>query len=52
MTLLKRNILIRDCIYFSEIGDHYFRVVVRTETENTKLLQNLSEMIPTPHAAC
>lgn len=47
MELLKRRILIRDCISFSELGDRYFRVAVRTEAENARLLQALSEAIPT-----
>ncbi len=46
MKLLKQRILIRDCISFAELGDHYFRVAVRTEAENTKLLQALAATIP------
>jgi L-threonine-O-3-phosphate decarboxylase len=47
MELLKRRILIRDCISFSELGDCYFRVAVRTEAENIRLLKALSETLPT-----
>jgi histidinol-phosphate/aromatic aminotransferase/cobyric acid decarboxylase-like protein len=44
--LLKRHrILIRDCTSFPELGDHYFRVAVRTEAENNKLLQALAEIL-------
>jgi L-threonine-O-3-phosphate decarboxylase len=46
MKLLKRRILIRDCISFSELGDHYFRVAVRTDADNARLVQVLSETIP------
>ncbi len=44
--LLKRRILIRDCISFAELGDRYFRVAVRTEAENARLVRALSEVIP------
>jgi L-threonine-O-3-phosphate decarboxylase len=44
--LLKRHrILIRDCMSFSELGDRFFRVAVRTEVENEQLLQALSEVL-------
>lgn len=37
--LLERDrILIRDCVSFPELGDRYFRVAVRTEEENKRLL--------------
>jgi L-threonine-O-3-phosphate decarboxylase len=42
MELLKQRILIRDCISFAELGDRYFRVAVRTEAENAKLLQAMA----------
>jgi histidinol-phosphate/aromatic aminotransferase/cobyric acid decarboxylase-like protein len=32
------QILIRDCLSFPELGDHYFRVAVRLESENQKLI--------------
>jgi L-threonine-O-3-phosphate decarboxylase len=45
-TLLKHHqILIRDCLSFPELGDRYFRVAVRTEAENQRLLEGLSEII-------
>lgn len=31
------QILIRDCLSFPELGDHYFRVAVRTTAENQRL---------------
>lgn len=50
--LLKRHrILIRDCTSFPELGDHYFRVAVRTEAENNKLLQALAETLVSPAGA-
>jgi L-threonine-O-3-phosphate decarboxylase len=51
MELLKRHILIRDCISFSELDDRYFRVAVRTEAENARLLQAIAETILTLSAA-
>ncbi len=39
-TLLKdHQILIRDCLSFPELGDHYFRVAVRLNSENERLIQ-------------
>jgi L-threonine-O-3-phosphate decarboxylase len=44
--LLKRHrILIRDCMSFAELGDRFFRVAVRTEVENERLLQALSDVL-------
>jgi histidinol-phosphate/aromatic aminotransferase/cobyric acid decarboxylase-like protein len=41
--LLQRDkILIRDCLSFPELGDRYFRVAVRLEHENQKLVNALS----------
>jgi L-threonine-O-3-phosphate decarboxylase len=45
--LLKQRILIRDCLSFAELGDRYFRVAVRTEAENARLLKAISKTIPT-----
>lgn len=43
LELLKREqILIRDCLSFPELGDEYFRVAVKTEVENQKLVQGLN----------
>ncbi len=40
--LLKQSqILIRDCLSFPELGDRYFRVAVRTLTENNRLIESL-----------
>jgi len=42
--LLQNNqILIRDCLSFPELGDRYFRVAVRLEHENQKLIDALSK---------
>jgi L-threonine-O-3-phosphate decarboxylase len=47
--LLRRDkILIRDCMSFPELGDRYFRVAVRTETENQRLLAGLAAVISSP----
>ncbi|MEH2009626.1 threonine-phosphate decarboxylase CobD [Nostoc sp.] len=41
--LLKyHQILIRDCLSFKELGDRFFRVAVREESENQRLLTALS----------
>jgi len=45
-TLLKQHkILIRDCSSFPELGDRYFRVAVRTQEENQKLIDALAEIL-------
>lgn len=41
--LKKHHLLIRDCLSFPELGDRYFRVAVRSQQENRRLLQALSE---------
>lgn len=43
--LQQHHILIRDCLSFSELGDAFFRVAVRTEAENERLLQALSDAL-------
>lgn len=44
--LLKQHqILIRDCLSFSELGDRYFRVAIRTEAENQRLLDGLRQIL-------
>ncbi|MEB3218795.1 MAG: threonine-phosphate decarboxylase CobD [Nostocales cyanobacterium 94392] len=44
--LLKHHqILIRDCLSFPELGDRYFRVAVRLECENQRLVQGLREIL-------
>jgi L-threonine-O-3-phosphate decarboxylase len=44
--LLKHHqILIRDCLSFSELGDRYFRVAVRSGLDNQRLLEALSLVI-------
>ena len=44
--LLKQHqILIRDCLSFPALGDRYCRVAIRTETENQRLLDGLSQII-------
>lgn len=44
--LLRRSrILIRDCLSFPELGDRYFRVAVRTEADNQRLLEGLNAIL-------
>ena len=46
--LLKHSqILIRDCLSFPELGDRYFRVAVRTQAENQRLLEGLEAILKT-----
>jgi histidinol-phosphate/aromatic aminotransferase/cobyric acid decarboxylase-like protein len=42
--LQQHQILIRDCLSFPELGDRYFRVAVRSKTENERLLQALWQL--------
>ncbi|MCD8190423.1 MAG: threonine-phosphate decarboxylase CobD [Clostridiales bacterium] len=42
--LLQRDVLIRDCADFAGLGTGYYRIAVRTEAENTRLLQTLKEV--------
>ena len=45
-TLLERHrILIRDCLSFSELGDRFFRVAIRTEADNNRLLAGLADVL-------
>ncbi len=47
--LLKRDrILIRDCMSFAELGDRYFRVAVRTLSENQRLITALATILCPP----
>jgi len=43
--LCRDRILIRDCLSFKELGDRYFRVAVRLESENNRLVNQLSQII-------
>jgi len=44
--LLKHHrILIRDCLSFPELGDGYFRVAIRTQADNQRLLDALEAVI-------
>lgn len=44
--LLQRDrILIRDCLSFPELRDRYFRIAVRTEAENNRLIRALSQVL-------
>lgn len=41
--LKKHRILIRDCLSFASLGDRYFRVAIRTEAENQRLIEALRD---------
>ncbi|MGK7893226.1 MAG: threonine-phosphate decarboxylase CobD [Xenococcus sp. (in: cyanobacteria)] len=43
--LEKYRILIRDCLSFPELGDHYFRIAIRTEAENQELVAALENLL-------
>lgn len=43
--LEKYRILIRDCSSFPELGDRFFRVAVRTEGDNQRLLGALAQIL-------
>ncbi len=46
--LLKHSrILIRDCLSFPELGDRYFRVAIRTQADNQRLLEGLDAILRT-----
>ncbi len=42
--LEQHQILIRDCLSFPELGDRYFRIAVRTQADNQKLLTALANL--------
>jgi histidinol-phosphate/aromatic aminotransferase/cobyric acid decarboxylase-like protein len=42
--LTQERILIRDCLSFRELGDNYFRVAVKREAENEKLIQAIAAL--------
>ncbi len=39
--LINHQLLIRDCLSFPELGDRFFRIAVRTEAENARLIHAL-----------
>ncbi len=41
--LQHHQILIRDCLSFAELGDRYFRVAVRTSSDNQRLLAAIAK---------
>ena len=43
--LRHHKILIRDCLSFPQLGDSYFRVAVRLESDNQRLLRAIQETI-------
>ena len=45
--LLRDKILIRDCLSFPELVDAYFRIAVRNDAENCRLLEGLEFVVTT-----
>lgn len=43
--LQNHRVLIRDCLSFPELGEHYFRVAIRTEADNQKLLSAIADVL-------
>jgi histidinol-phosphate/aromatic aminotransferase/cobyric acid decarboxylase-like protein len=43
--LSRKQILIRDCLSFPELGERYFRVAVRSVADNQRLLEGLAEVL-------
>ncbi|WP_017715855.1 threonine-phosphate decarboxylase CobD [Kamptonema formosum] len=43
--LRRKQILIRDCLSFPELGERYFRVAVRSFGDNQRLLEGLAEVL-------
>ena len=43
--LQQHQVLIRDCLSFPALGDRYFRLAIRTEAENQRLLDGLRQII-------
>jgi L-threonine-O-3-phosphate decarboxylase len=43
--LKQKQILIRDCVSFPKLGEGYFRVAVRTQTDNQRLLDGLTSSL-------
>ncbi|MEM8719332.1 MAG: threonine-phosphate decarboxylase CobD [Cyanobacteria bacterium P01_G01_bin.39] len=43
--LQKYQIVIRDCLSFSELGDRYFRIAIRLPEENQRLVEAISFII-------
>jgi L-threonine-O-3-phosphate decarboxylase len=48
--LQQHQILIRDCLSFAELGDRSFRVAVRSNSENQRLLHALAEAAEAPRS--
>lgn len=49
--LLERGILIRDCANYEGLGPGYYRVAVRLQEENEKLVEALREICGSSHCA-
>ncbi|HAZ46587.1 MAG TPA: threonine-phosphate decarboxylase [Cyanobacteria bacterium UBA11369] len=43
--LQQSRILIRDCVSFPELGDRFFRVAVRSQADNQRLIEGLAQIL-------
>ena len=43
--LLNDRILIRDCVSFPELGESYFRVAVKTDANNQRLVSGIDRLL-------
>ncbi len=49
--LQHHQILIRDCLSFPQLGDRHFRVAVRLESDNQRLVKAINEVMGMGHGA-
>jgi cobyric acid synthase CobQ/L-threonine-O-3-phosphate decarboxylase len=50
-SLAEQNILIRDCSNYQGLGSQFFRIAVRSETENLQFIEALSKFLPSTKRA-
>ncbi len=43
--LQRHQILIRDCLSFPDLGDRFFRIAIRTQPENQRLVEGLADSL-------
>ncbi|MFK8184840.1 MAG: threonine-phosphate decarboxylase CobD [Phormidesmis sp.] len=44
--LQRHQIYIRDCMSFDQLGDHFFRVAIKTRENNQRLLDAIADVLP------
>jgi L-threonine-O-3-phosphate decarboxylase len=44
--LQRHQVFIRDCLSFAELGDRYFRIAIRSDQENQRLVNSLADCLP------